>query len=296
MSIPAELVKKLREQTGESIMACKKALQVTEGDLEKAFIELRKVGLASAGKKSSRVAAEGAIVIALSEDGATAIILEVNSETDFVARDENFAHYASLVAKSALKYNVDTIEKLPETPLHDNDTTIEQGRHALIAKIGENVVLRRISLIKAQPDHTIGYYIHSNKQIGVLVTLVGGDALLGKNIAMHIAASHPLVVNREDVPEELVKKEREIYTAEAQGSGKPVEIIDKMIEGKVNKFLDEASLLGQSFIKDPGIKVSQLLNNEDAKVLSFIRYKVGEGVERKVDTFVEEVMSQVDHT
>lgn len=294
MSIPAKLVKKLRDQTGESIMACKRALAATQGDLEKAFLELRKIGLASAGKKSSRMATEGIIVQALSQDATTAVMLEVNSETDFVARDENFVDFASQITTCALAHEINDIEKLQEIQLPDSDTTVEQKRQALIAKVGENIIIRRVSLVKAQTGQNIGHYIHSNKKIGVLVNLLGGDATLGKNIAMHIAASRPLVVNREDVPEELVKKEREIYTAEAQESGKPVEIVDKMIEGKIDKYLDGASLLGQPFIKDSAIKVGQLLSNEDAQVLSFVRYEVGEGIEKKTNSFVDEVMSQVD--
>lgn len=292
MSIPAELVKKLREKTGVGLMACKRALEATDGDLDKAFYELRKEGLASAGKKAGRVATEGVVVIKRSEDKKTAVILEINSETDFAARDETFVAFTDQVAIAALEHSVETIDELADISYEDS-VTVEQARQSLIAKVGENIILRRMRRISAGNNSVIGYYVHSNQKIGVIVNLSGEDELLARDIAMHVAASKPIVVHRDDIPAEIVEKEREVYTAQAQDSGKPDEIVQKMIEGKLSKFLDEVSLHGQPFIKDPGIQVSQLLKNADATVIQFIRYEVGEGVEKKADNFVDEVMAQV---
>lgn len=290
MSISASLVMQLRERTGAGMMECKKFLVATEGDIEKAIIEMRKAGQAKADKKADRVAAEGVIFITKSADNKYAIMLEVNSETDFVARDSNFMTFAEQAAKAALDSKVTSVEQLANINIAGTDTTVEQARQALIAKIGENVKLRRIETLTT--DGVIGTYVHSNR-IGVFVALQGGDENLAKDIAMHIAASKPTFVNREDVSAEAIANEREIFLAQAKDSDKPQEIIEKMVDGRISKFLDEVSLTGQSFIKDPSVKVGKLLEQKKAKVESFRRLEVGEGIEKKEDNFVEEVMAQV---
>ncbi|MEE9451410.1 MAG: translation elongation factor Ts [Gammaproteobacteria bacterium] len=292
MTISLDLIKKLREATGAGVVKCKEILQKVGGDIDKAVSELRKLGAASADKKASRTAAEGKIAIKVKEDGFAAVMLEINSETDFVVRDENFINFSDLTTQLALAHEVESIDDLAKLKTGVNGETIEDARQALIIKIGENIKLRRLVLMQIEEGSTIGSYAHGNR-IGVLVHITGGDEALAKDIAMHIAASRPIVVQRDDVPDELVVKEREIYTAQAQASGKPEEIIAKMIEGRVNKFLDEASLLGQPFVKDPGVTVAQLLRNAEAEVVKFVRYEVGEGIEKKTENFAEEVMAQV---
>ncbi|HAU1150451.1 TPA: elongation factor Ts [Legionella pneumophila] len=288
-TISAALVMQLRERTGAGMMECKKFLIATNGDIEQAIIEMRKAGQAKADKKADRVAAEGIIVIARSSDERTAVMLEINSETDFVARDENFTNFANAVADVALTNLPKNIEDLSNQAL-PSGITVEQARQELVAKIGENIKLRRLERVHC--DGVIGYYLHGSR-IGVMVALKNGSEALAKDIAMHVAASKPMVVSREQVPAEAIENEREIFTAQAKESGKPQEIIDKMIDGRINKFIDEVSLLGQPYVKDPNIKVGQLLKEKNAEVLSFVRYEVGEGIEKKEDNFVEEVMAQV---
>jgi elongation factor Ts len=290
MSISASLVMQLRERTGAGMMECKKFLIATNGDIEAAIIEMRKAGQAKADKKADRVAAEGVVVIARSADGRRAVMLEINSETDFVARDENFTHFASMVAETALNSSATTIAELSAISLPAGNT-VEQARQELVAKIGENIKLRRLERMSCDAG-VIGYYLHGSR-IGVMAALKTGDEELAKDIAMHIAASKPIVVSRDQVSADAIENEREIFTAQAKESGKPQEIIDKMIEGRINKFIDEVSLLGQPFVKNPDIKVGQLLKEKSTEVLSFIRYEVGEGIEKKEDNFVEEVMAQV---
>ncbi|KTD30568.1 translation elongation factor Ts [Legionella maceachernii] len=289
MSISASLVMQLRERTGAGMMECKKFLIATNGDIELAISEMRKAGQAKADKKADRVAAEGVVVIARSDDGRTAVMLEINSETDFVARDESFTAFANKAVETALQGSED-INALANAKLVGTNVTVEQARQELIAKIGENIKLRR--LIRMSCDGVIGFYLHGTR-IGVMVALKNGDEALAKDIAMHIAASRPLVINREQVPADAIENERDIFTAQARESGKPQEIIDKMIEGRINKFLDEVSLMGQPYVKDPNKKVSQLLKEKNAEIISFVRYEVGEGIEKKEDNFVEEVMAQV---
>lgn len=290
MTISAALVMKLRERTGAGMMECKKFLVAAEGDIEKAITEMRKAGQAKADKKADRVAAEGAIVIKQNADATKATILEVNSETDFVARDENFTHFANQSAVIGLENDSRDVASLSEQTF-DSEQTVEQARQALIAKIGENIKLRRIHHLE-NTSGVVGYYLHGNK-IGVLVSLKSGDEVLAKDIAMHIAASKPIVVSSEQVSQEAIDNEREIFTAQARESGKPEEIIEKMIDGRINKFIDEVSLLGQPFVKDPSKKVGQLLKEHGAEVVEFIRLEVGEGIEKKEDDFVAEVMAQV---
>jgi len=290
MSISSELVRQLRERTGAGMMECKKYLIATNGDIEAAITEMRIAGQAKADKKADRVAAEGIVITARTADGRTAIMLEINSETDFVARDENFTNFANAVADAALNSSVTTIDELSSLIL-SSGLSIEQARQELVAKIGENIKLRRLERMHCG-DGVVGYYLHGSR-IGVMVALRNGDDVLAKDIAMHIAASKPIVVSRDQVSAEVIENEREIFTAQAKESGKPQEIIDKMIEGRINKFIDEVSLLGQPYVKNPDIKVAQLLKEKNADVVAFIRYEVGEGIEKKEDNFVEEVMAQV---
>jgi elongation factor Ts len=289
MSISAKLVMELRERTGAGMMECKKFLIATNGDIETAITEMRKAGQAKADKKADRVAAEGVVIIARSADGRTAVMIEINSETDFVARDENFTNFADSVAQAALNSSVTTVDELSALALASG-STVEQARQELVAKIGENIKLRRIERINC--DGVVGHYMHGSR-IGVMVALKNGDETLAKDIAMHIAASKPVVVSRDQVSTDAIDNEREIFTAQAKESGKPQEIIDKMIEGRINKFIDEVSLLGQPYVKNPDMKVGQLLKEKNAEVIAFIRYEVGEGIEKKEDNFVEEVMAQV---
>ncbi len=291
MTVTASLVGKLREMTGAPIIDCKKALEATNGDIDAAIEEMRKQGKAKAEKKSGRTAAEGLIYI-LSQ-GNKAIIAEVNCETDFVARDENFVNFVKAVAQTALEANVDDIDQLSNQNLAGSNETVEHSRQALINKLGENIRVRRLSLVTTNGG-ILGHYVHGGR-IGVVVELQkSSDATLAKDIAMHIAASNPQVVSPKDVPQELIDKEREIFMVQAQQSGKPEEIIKKMVEGRIQKFLEEVSLLGQPFVKDSNITVQQLLKSSNAEVVHFIRYVVGEGIEKQTTDFAQEVMSQVN--
>ncbi|GGI75722.1 translation elongation factor Ts [Legionella impletisoli] len=290
MSIDASLVKKLREITGAGMMECKKFLVMANGDIDEAIKEMRKAGSAKADKKADRIAAEGIIMISKSEDLKRAVMLELNSETDFVARDDNFTSFANRVAETALQSNAADVVELSSQTLKGGNNTVEEARQELVAKIGENIKVRR--LVQKECEGVIGSYLHGTK-IGVLVAMKNADESLAKDIAMHIAASRPIVVNREQVPADAIENEREIFTAQARESGKPQEIIDKMIEGRISKFVDEVSLAGQPFVKDPNKKVGQLLKEKNAEVISFVRYEVGEGIEKKEDNFVAEVMAQV---
>jgi elongation factor Ts len=289
-SISASLVKELRERTGAGMMECKRALVETGGDMDQAVDVLRKSGQAKADKKAGRIAAEGVITALLSEDGQAAVMLEINCETDFVAGDDKFNDFVSRVAQTALFKKLDDVTALGETNMVDSEQTVEQVRKELITTIGENIQIRRI--VRMESGNQLAYYLHG-KRIGVLVELTGGDEQLGKDIAMHIAASNPMVIDKADVPQEAIDKEKEIFTAQAQESGKPAEIIEKMIVGRINKFLDEVSLAGQPFVKDPNIKVGQLLKDKQAQVVRFERFEVGEGIEKQVDDFASEVMAQV---
>lgn len=289
-TISAALVMQLRERTGAGMMECKKFLIATNGDIEEAITEMRKAGQAKADKKADRVAAEGIVVIARSADESSAVMIEINSETDFAARDESFVEFANKVAETALNCTDKDVAALSNQTMQSG-RTVEQTRQELVAKIGENIKLRRIERMHVEGG-VVGYYLHSSR-IGVIVGLKNGTEALAKDIAMHVAASKPMVVNREQVSAEAIENERDIFTAQAKESGKPQEIIDKMIEGRINKFIDEVSLLGQPYVKDPNIKVGQLLKEKNAEVVSFVRYEVGEGIEKKEDNFVEEVMAQV---
>lgn len=290
MAITAAMVKELRERTGAGMMDCKKMLVQTNGDLETAIDEMRKTGAAKADKKSSRIAAEGKVVIAISDDGKEAAIVEVNCETDFVAKDENFMGFVDAVAARVLADQPADIAALSALPL-DSGESIEEVRTGLINKIGENIQVRRFELVSA-PEGQVFAYSHGVR-IGVALAMTGGDETLGKDIAMHIAASRPLCVAEADVPAENLAKEKEILVAQAEGSGKPANIIEKMVEGRIRKYLSDITLLGQDFVKDPDTTIAKLLEGANADVVSFVRYEVGEGIEKKQEDFAAEVMAQV---
>lgn len=293
MKITAVLVKELRERTGAGMMECKKALVETDGDINAAIEAMRKSGSAKADKKASRVAAEGKIEIAMSDGGATLVLVEVNSETDFAAKDDNFLGFASAVAAAALAGEATDAEALSAMTLAGGET-VDDARKNLISRIGENITVRRCNIIKRQGDH-LGVYAHGIR-IGVVVDLQGGSEELARDIAMHIAASKPVCVTQSDVPAELVEKEKAIFSAQAAESGKPAEIVEKMVTGRINKFLNEQSLYGQPFVKDPDQKIEKLVKSANASVLSFLRLEVGEGIEKKADNFADEVMAQVKGT
>jgi elongation factor Ts len=288
MAVTAAMVKELRDRTGAGMMECKKALVETNGDIDAAIDYLRKSGLAQADKKASRVAAEGKIALSLSEDGKQAVMVEVNCETDFVAKDENFNSFADAVAANALSQGPADVEALLVTRI--GDETVEQARQALVNKIGENVQVRRFARIAS--EGTIGAYVHGGK-IGVLVDLSGGDETLARDLAMHIAALNPEYVSDEDVPAEIIAREKDILVAQAESSGKPAEIIEKMVTGRLRKHLAGITLLGQAFVKDGDLTVGQLVNQNNASVNGFERLAVGEGIEKKEANFADEVMQQV---
>lgn len=290
-AITAAQVKELRERTGAGMMECKKALEAAQGNMQHAIEELRKTGRAKADKKAGRIAAEGVIIIKISTDKQTAIMVEINCETDFVARDANFLSFANDVAETALTNKIKDVHALLSAVLVRNTHTVEETRQALVAKMGENINVRRIVLLD-RSSGSIGSYLHGSR-IGALVELDLTNDELAKDIAMHVAASKPLVINPTDVPADVAAKEKEIYIAQAASSGKPQDIIEKMVSGKLKKFLDEVSLMGQPFVKDPETTVAKLLAKNRAKVVSFTRFEVGEGIEKEQEDFVEAVMSQV---
>jgi elongation factor Ts len=285
MTITASQVKELRERSGAGMMECKKALVETGGDVDAAIEHLRKSGLAKADKKAGRVAAEGVIIDAADANGA--VLVEINCETDFVAKDENFRSFAEAVAAAAL--GVDSIDALRDAELAAGET-VEARRQQLVAKLGENIQVRRFERVQAAAG-AIGAYIHGGR-IGVLVSLHGGSEQLARDIAMHVAALNPQFVDADSVPGDVLEKEKEILRAQAQDSGKPAEIIDKMIVGRLNKHLAEITLVGQPFVKDSDQTVGQLVKAAGAKVLGFVRLEVGEGIEKEESDFAAEVMQQ----
>ena len=288
-SITAGMVKELRERTGLGMMDCKKALSDADGNMEKAIEDLRKASGLKAAKKASRVAAEGVVMTKVAEDGNYGVIIEVNSETDFVARDDNFLSFAKQALVSSFEASQASVEELLEKGL-------EESRQALVQKIGENVNLRRLKRLNFENANQgiVESYVHNNSKIGVLISLKGGDEALAKDVAMHIAAVSPMVVRPEDVPEEILTKESEIYSAQARESGKPEEIVEKMISGRLRKFVAEVSLLEQQFVKDPEIKICDLLKEVGADVVQFVRYEVGEGIEKEEGDFAAEVAAQLN--
>jgi elongation factor Ts len=289
MNITADAVRQLRERTGAGMMECKRALVETKGDLDAAAELMRRQGLAKADKKATRVAAEGVVVVARSADERTAAMVEINCETDFVAREQDFRAFAHAVAQAALAAGLTTLAELAAVPLPSGET-IEERRRALIAKIGENISVRRLALLSS-PQH-LGAYVHGTR-IGALVAVRGGAASLAHDLAMHVAASNPRYVSAAQVPAEVVARERAILTEQAQGEGKPAEIVARMVEGRLRKALGEITLSGQPFVKDPDTSVEKLLKGEHAEVVAFERFEVGAGIEKKADDFVAEVMAQV---
>ncbi|MGR9086527.1 MAG: translation elongation factor Ts [Gammaproteobacteria bacterium] len=290
MSITAGMVKELRERTGSGMMECKKALIEANGDMDLAIENMRKSGLAKADKKSGRIAAEGIIGVKISPDAKTGAIVDINCETDFVAKSPDFVKFVNGVAESLLNSDIQTDEQLLAMPLADG-SSVDEVRRGLIAKLGENITVRRFEKFQASEGGT-ACYLHGSK-IGVLVELAKADQELGKDIAMHIAASKPLCVSEDQVPQETIEKEKEIFAAQAAESGKPAEIIEKMVAGRISKFFAEVTLLGQPFIKDDKISVGKLAASKDNRVVRFVRMEVGEGIEKKEENFAEEVMAQV---
>lgn len=291
MAITASMVKELRERTGAGMMECKKALVEANGDMEAAITAMRKSGQAKAAKRAGHVAAEGIISIASSTDNKKAYMIEVNSETDFVARDENFCHFAKQLVQRGLESEADTVDALLNTTVKPEDSkTLEEARMGLVAKIGENVQLRRVALLMS--TGTVGSYLHGHR-IGVLVALDKEAPELAKDIAMHVAATNPLAVDADSVSTELIEKEKEIFSAQAKDSGKPDHIIEKMVVGRVAKFLKEVCLVDQPFVKDPDQTVGQLLKADGVNVVGFVRFEVGEGIEKESVDFAEEVQAQI---
>lgn len=291
MEITAAMVKELRERTGSGMMECKKALQETNGDIEAAVEWMRKAGLAKADKKAGRIAAEGLIVVERSADGKEAAMVEVNCETDFVSKGDDFRNFAKAVAQRVLQSRPADLEALLAMPLQEEgEVSVNTARQELIAKLGENMNVRRF--VRYQSEGVVGFYLHGTR-IGVLVDMVGGSEELAKDVAMHIAASRPVCVEEKDVPADMLAKEREIYATQAASSGKPANIIEKMVEGRLKKFITEVTLLGQPFVKDPDKSVGDLLKAAGATVVRFERFEVGEGIEKKSGNFAEEVMEQV---
>lgn len=281
----AALVKELRERTGLGLLECKKALSEADGDIDAAIETLRKSSGMKAAKKAGRTAADGVVAIQTADDGSFAAMVEVNSETDFVARDENFLGFVQSVVSKAFGERIADVETLA-----GGDT--EDARQALVQKIGENISVRRVVTHEAS-DGVVGGYVHGNNRIAVLVSLEGGSDELARDVAMHVAAVNPQVVSPDDMPAEQVAKEREIYAAQAQDSGKPPEIVEKMIDGRIRKFLSENSLTEQAFVKDPDMTVGKLVSAAGAEVLGFTRFEVGEGIEVEKVDFAAEVAAQL---
>ncbi len=292
-AVTAEAVKTLRERTGAGMMECKKALVEANGDLEAAAEAMRKAGLAKADKKAGRIAAEGVIAVARAADGRSVAVVEVNSETDFVAREKDFQSFAASVAQAALEARPADLDALNATALPGGQS-VEESRRALIARIGENIGVRRFEIVTSNAP--LATYLHGSR-IGTVVVIEGGDAALGHDLAMHVAAINPQFLAAEDVPADQVEKEREIFIAQAAADpklqGKPKEVLAKATEGKLRKYLGEITLLGQPFVKDDKQSVAQVLKQANARVLRFVRYEVGAGIEKKQENFAAEVMAQV---
>ena len=289
MTITAAMVKELRERTGAGMMECKKALTETDGDMDAAVETLRKKGAAAADKKSSRIAAEGIIAIKQSDDAKAACILEINCETDFVAKDNSFIQFASDVADVVLANEPETVDGLAGQQINSGKS-VDETRTELIGKIGENVSVRRFQVVKAEQGQSISGYLHGNR-IGVLVS-ANGEPTVGRDVAMHIAATRPLSISADELSQDVIEKEKEIFKAQAEDSGKPADIIEKMIAGRMQKFIKENTLLGQPFVKDPDQTVEKYLSQNNVAVSVMIRYEVGEGIEKRQDDFAAEVMAQ----
>ena len=289
MAITATLVKELRERTGAGMMDCKKALVETNADLEAAIDLMRASGAAKAAKKAGRVASEGLVNVTISDDNKQAAILEVNSETDFVTKGSAFIDFVEALGVLALKNKPESVESFLGQTL-DSGETVDEARENIIAKIGENISVRRVQIISTDTG-ILGAYKHGDR-IAVLTVLTSQDSALAKDVAMHIAASRPECVSEDQLSDDLLEREKAIFIEQARESGKPDNIIEKMIVGRMKKFVNEVTLYGQSFVKDPDVTVGDLVKSHNSEVESFIRYEVGEGIEKKEDNFVEEVMAQ----
>ncbi|GAB2563312.1 translation elongation factor Ts [Gracilibacillus alcaliphilus] len=293
MAITAQLVKELREKTGAGMMDCKKALQETDGNIDAAIDYLREKGIAKAAKKADRIAAEGSAYIEIS--GNDAVLLELNCETDFVTKNDQFQQLAQDLAKHLLAAKPANVEEALQQSFQGGEDTVEAFINSNIAKIGEKISLRRFAIFNKTDNDVFGAYIHMGGKIGVVTVLEGTDnEQVAKDIAMHIAAINPKYLSRDAVSAEDIEKEREVLKTQALNEGKPEKIVEKMVEGRLNKFFEEICLLDQSFVKDPDQKVKQVAANHNATVQSFVRYEVGEGIEKREDNFAEEVMSQVN--
>ncbi|MFC2950084.1 translation elongation factor Ts [Virgibacillus sediminis] len=292
MAITAKLVKELREKTGAGMMDCKKALQETDGDIDKAIDYLREKGISKAAKKADRIAAEGSAHIEV--DNNTAVIIEVNCETDFVTKNDQFQQLLPELGKHILSQKPETVEEALQQKLHGEGETLEAHLNAVISKIGEKISLRRFALVNKTDNDAFGAYLHAGGRIGVLTLLEGTqDEEVAKDVAMHIAAVNPSYVSRDEVAEEEVNREREVLKTQALNEGKPEKIVEKMVEGRLGKFFEGIVLLEQDFVKDPDQKVKKYVEDKGASVKSFIRYEVGEGMEKREENFADEVMSQI---
>ena len=289
--ITAELVKQLREKTGAGMMDCKKVLTETDGDMEKAAELLRERGIAKAAKKSGRVAAEGLVCSYVSEDKKVGAIVEVNAETDFVAKNEEFKAFCADVAEIVAKTNPADVEALLVEKYKDTDKTVQETLTGKIATIGENMTIRRFA--RFETNGLVESYIHGDGKIAVLVELAKGDSTLAKDVCMQIAAAKPEYLKREDVPADAVNKEMEILKAQAMNEGKPAEIAEKMVQGRIGKFYSEICLLDQEFVKDPNVKVGAMVSSKGGEIVRFARFEKGEGIEKKEENFAEEVMKQI---
>ena len=290
--VTASLVKELREKTGAGMMDCKKVLTETDGDMEKAIELLRERGIAKAAKKSGRVAAEGLVEAVVSEDGKSGAVIEVNSETDFVAKNEEFKTFVENVANQVLKTNPKDVEELLAQPaMFEEGKTVQEALVGKIATIGENLSIRRF--VRFESEGLVEKYIHGDGKIAVLVNMKKGDSIVAKDICMQIAAARPEYVRREEVPEERVAKEMEILKVQTMNEGKPEAIAEKIVQGRIGKFYEEICLVDQAFVKDPNMKISELLKQKDAEVAEFARFEKGEGIEKKEENFAEEVMKQI---
>ena len=290
--VTASLVKELREKIGAGMMDCKKVLTETDGDMEKAIELLRERGIAKAAKKSGRVAAEGLVEAVISEDGKSGAIIEVNSETDFVAKNEEFKTFVENVANQVLKTNPKDVEELLAQPaMFEEGKTVQEALVGKIATIGENLTIRRFA--RFESEGLVEKYIHGDGKIAVLVNMKKGDSTVAKDICMQIAAARPEYVRREEVPEERVAKEMEILKVQTMNEGKPEAIAEKIVQGRIGKFYEEICLVDQAFVKDSNMKVSELLKQKDADVVEFARFEKGEGIEKKEENFAEEVMKQI---
>ncbi|MBO8155207.1 MAG: elongation factor Ts [Bacillaceae bacterium] len=292
MAVTAKMVKELREKTGAGMMDCKKALQECDGDMDKAVDYLREKGIAKAQKKADRIAAEGSAHLVV--DGNTAVVLEVNSETDFVAKNDQFKNLLQELGNHLVKHKPENVEEALKQNLHGEGDTLEEYINSAIAKIGEKISLRRFKVLEKGDNDAFGAYIHMGGRIGVLAVLENTtDEELAKDVAMHVAAANPKYVSRDDVPEEEVNHEKGVLKQQALNEGKPEHIVEKMVEGRLGKFFEQICLLEQDFVKDPDQKVKKFVESKGAAVREFVRYEVGEGMEKREENFAEEVMNQV---